>query len=72
MATIPQKDVLLECASGAIALTKNCPLDDLEAKSYRDEVGKLYNKILTTQPEELNYQEELESIRKLRARYETN
>lgn len=70
MATIPQKDVLLEYASGAIALTKDYPLDDLEARSYRREVGALYHKILTTELDDLDYQVELNKIKTLRAKYE--
>lgn len=69
MATIMEKDVLLEYASVGHLLP-----DDETEEMIKDseEMGLLYHKISTTNYKDINYQETLNEIRKIREKYETD
>lgn len=69
MATIMEKDVLLEYASIGHLLP-----DDETEQMVKDseDMGLLYHKISTTNYIDIDYKETLEKIRKIRKKYETD
>ncbi|RAX56972.1 hypothetical protein CCZ01_07925 [Helicobacter monodelphidis] len=68
MATFMEKDVLLEYANIGY-LTMNLE-DTPEIEQDLKEVGLLWNEILMTNPEDIDYQAMLERIRVIRVKYE--
>lgn len=70
MVTIAQKDILLELASGALALTKDFPLDDKEIEADRNNMGKLWNEIISMSYKDLDFNLYVKKIKSLRAKYE--
>ena len=67
MATIMEKDVLLEYASVGHLL----PDDEIEEmKKDSEDLGLLYHKISTTNYKDIDYEETLEKIKEIRAKYE--
>ncbi|MFW2567882.1 hypothetical protein [Aliarcobacter butzleri] len=67
MATIMEKDVLLEYASVGHLL----PDDEIEEmKKDSEDMGLLYHKISITNYKDIDYEETLEKIKEIRAKYE--
>ncbi len=69
MATIMEKDVLLEYANIGHLLPLN-RTEEMEKDSKV--IGKLWHKIIKCEPQELNYEETLKEIKEIRAKYETD
>ncbi len=67
MATVMQKDVLLEYASigHLLPYTKT---DNMKKDSKT--IGLLYHKISTTDHEDIDYQDTIKKIKKIRMKYE--
>ena len=71
MVTVAQKDVLLEFAGGAIALTKDCEDNEAVEADVRA-MGRLRNEILYAEYEELDFDEMVAKIKPMRAKYENS
>lgn len=69
MATLMEKDVLLEYAHiGHLLLD----IEIQEMKQDRIQMGKLWNEIISTHHEEIDYKAMLQKIKSLRFKYEEN
>lgn len=69
MATLMEKDVLLEYAHiGHLLLD----IEIQEMKQDRIQIGKLWNEIISTHHEEIDYEAMLQKIKSLRFKYEEN
>ena len=65
---VADKDVLLELAGGALALTQGLTGEEVEAD--KKAMGVLWSEILYTNERELDYDAMLTKIKVLRAKYE--
>ena len=66
MATLMEKDVLLEYASFGWLIKD----DTQESEKDLQAMGELWNEILMTEPKNLDYQAMIEKIKILRSKYE--
>lgn len=66
MTTLMEKDVLLEYASFGWLIKD----DTQESEKDLQAMGELWNEILMTEPENLDYQAMIEKIKTLRSKYE--
>ena len=66
MATLMEKDVLLEYASFGWLIKD----DTQESEKDLQAMGELWNEILMTEPKNLDYQSMIEKIKTLRSKYE--
>ena len=66
MATLMEKDVLLEYASFGWLIKD----DTQESEKDLQAMGELWNEILMTEPKNLDYQAMIEKIKTLRNKYE--
>ena len=66
MATLMEKDVLLEYASFGWLIKD----DTQESEKDLQAMGELWNEILMTEPKNLDYQTMIEKIKTLRSKYE--
>lgn len=66
MATLMEKDVLLEYASFGWLIKD----DTQESEKDLQAMGELWNEILMTEPKNLDYQAMIEKIKTLRSKYE--
>lgn len=69
MSTIMEKDVLIEFAAGGVAQMARLKLANQatqETESRRQTLNKLYRKIITTQPKDIDFEKTSEEIKKLR------
>ena len=66
MATLMEKDVLLEFASFGWLIKD----DTQESEKDLQAMGELWNEILMTEPKNLDYQAMIEKIKTLRSKYE--
>ena len=66
MATLMEKDVLLEYVSFGWLVKENTP----ESEADLQAMGALWNEILMTDPPDLDYQAMIEKIKILRSKYE--
>ena len=66
MATLMEKDVLLEYASFGWLIKD----DTQESEKALQAMGELWNEILMTEPKNLDYQAMIEKIKTLRSKYE--
>jgi len=64
-----EKDVLLELAGGALALTQGLGYGD-EVEADRKAMGNLKLEILDTKDTDIDYKTTLERIKTLRSKYE--
>ena len=69
MATLMKKDVLLEYAHIGYLLLD---IEIQEMKQERIQMGKLWNEIISTHHEEIDYEAMLQKIKSLRFKYEEN
>ncbi|MBN1838862.1 MAG: hypothetical protein JW802_02345 [Campylobacterales bacterium] len=69
MATIMEKDVLLELARGALALTQGLGNGD-EVEADRNAMGTLWAEIMDTNYQKIDYDAMLKRVKALRAKYE--
>lgn len=69
MATLMEKDVLLEYAHIGHLLPD---IEIQEMKQERIQMGKLWNEIISTHHEEIDYEAMLQKIKSLRFKYEEN
>lgn len=69
MATLMEKDVLLEYAHIGYLLLD---IEIQEMKQERIQMGKLWNEIISTHHEEIDYEAMLQKIKSLRLKYEEN
>lgn len=69
MATIMEKDVLLEMAHLGHLLPRGNEKTE-EMKNDLTVMGKLWNEIMFTSCEEIDFEGKVEEIKKLRAKYE--
>lgn len=69
MATLMEKDVLLEYAHIGHLLPD---IEIQEMKQDRIQMGKLWNEIISTHHEEIDYEAMLQKIKSLRFKYEEN
>lgn len=70
MVTVAQRDVLLELASGGLALTKDFDREDPIVKEDRKIMSRLRKKFLMSEDNELDFYECVKEIKALRAKYE--
>ena len=66
MATLMEKDVLLEYASFGWLIKD----DTQESEKDLQAMGELWNEIIMTEPKNLDYQAMIEKIKTLRSKYE--
>ena len=69
MATLMEKDVLLEDAHIGHLLPD---IEIQEMKQERIQMGKLWNEIISTHHEEIDYEAMLQKIKSLRFKYKEN
>lgn len=69
MATLMEKDVLLEYAHIGHLLPD---IEIQEMKQERIQMGKLWNEIISTHHEEIDYEAMLQKIKSLRFKYKEN
>lgn len=68
MATLMEKDVLMELATGAIALMRKHR--DEETDKKREEAKAFYYDLVGTKPKDIDYKESLVHIQEIRKKYE--
>jgi hypothetical protein len=66
---VADKDVLLELAGGALALTQGWGVGE-EVEADRDAMGVLWAEIMDAKDEEIDYDAMLKRVKALRAKYE--
>lgn len=69
MATLMEKDVLMELATGAIALMRKDRSE--QADSDRETTKMFYSNLLDSDPKDINYKDSLINIQSLRKKYES-
>ncbi|NCD01282.1 hypothetical protein EOL94_04280 [bacterium] len=69
MATIMEKDVLLELARGSLALTQGLGNGE-EVEADRRAMGTLWAEIMDTNYQKIDYDAMLKKVKALRAKYE--